>query len=141
MSKGEEITGLFETIVELFAVTVLLDDTERDCELIEFTHASLVNNRLLRPDNIVCREILVVWFEENRNRIRDTLASEKAEEYKKSLLLEIEGDDVRKRVLGSIFVIAACDDNLDHVAREFIHLAMTLWNMDMPTGKELERVS
>ncbi|WP_416878680.1 hypothetical protein [Litorimonas sp.] len=141
MSKGEEINGLFETIVELFAVTVLLDDTERDCELIEFTHASLVNNRLLRPDNIVCREILVVWFEENRKRIRDTLASEKAEEYKKSLLLEIEGDDVRKRVLGSIFVIAACDDNLDSVSCEFIRLAMTLWNMDMPTGKELEPVS
>ena len=141
MSNGDEISGLFETIVELFAVTVLLDDAERDCEFIEFTHASLVNNRLLRPDNIVCRETLLVWFQENRERIQDTLASERAEEYKEKLLSKIEAENVRKRVLGSIYVIAACDDNLDSVSCEFIRLAMTLWNMDMPTGKDLEPVS
>ena len=141
MSEGSEITGLFETIVEIFAVAVLLDDTERDCELIEFTHASLVNNRFLRPDDIVCREILVVWFENNRGKIRKSLTSENAEGYKKDLLLKIEGEALQKRVLGSVYVIAACDGKLGDVESEFIDLALRLWGIDMPNGADLDPVT
>lgn len=141
MSKGNEISGLFETIIELFAVTVLLDDQQRDQELIEFTHASLVNNQYLRPDEIVCRERIVLWFEENQDRIKRRLGNSDSEAYLSSLLKKVEDEELQKRVLSSIFVIAVCDDQLDDIECDFIKLALETWGIDHPDGKDLELVA
>eukprot|EP00919_Chromeraceae_sp_WS-2016_P042249 GHVR01100500.1.p1 GENE.GHVR01100500.1~~GHVR01100500.1.p1 ORF type:complete len:142 (-),score=2.34 GHVR01100500.1:263-688(-) len=135
------VDDLFETILELFAVTVLLNETGIDCELIEFAHAGVTTNQYLRPDTIFSRDCILEWFYANRDRIKATLKSDHSGTYKASLLNKIEGCDLQRRVISSIFVISVCDFYMDAVGTDFINLVLKTWEGGPPNKEELNAVA
>lgn len=133
--------SLYSSVVEILAVTVLLDMKQRDRELIEFTHAGVVHNQYLRPEKIVTRTQLLNWFHTNADEIKDKLTAKDALAYKTKLLSRITDAELQKRVLASIFTIAVCDYDLHDEESYFIKVALDVWNTVMPTANCLEAVA
>lgn len=132
---------LYLSILEILAVTVLIDQEERDTELIEFTHAGVVINQYLFPDTIVSRECLLRWYEQNKQRIEASLSGSDAHKYKLAVLSAIKGSAVQKKVLSSMFVIAVCDYEFHDEESDFIKIALKIWQTTMPNAQDLDKVA
>ena len=141
MSEFPDSQQLFEYVATIFAVTVLLDDRERDPELIEFVHACMVHNHRLRPGVILSRQHLLKWFDANKEAIRARLHADDAEAYKTDLLSRIFDEDLQRGVLSSIFAISVADYELHDEETDFISRALAVWHTTMPTPEEVDAVA
>lgn len=128
-----EVRGdIFEVILDILAITVLLDQKERDQELLEFCHFAQRHNRDLRPDQILSRTKLQHWFMGRREALIAELQSDKSDRYKISLLDQVETQDLQKRVIASIFAIAICDYDFHAAEMQFIQLSLSRWQLSLP---------
>jgi hypothetical protein len=132
---------LYLSILEILAVTVLIDQEERDSELIEFTHAGVVINQYLFPDTIVSRDCLLNWYKENKSRIETSLLASDADDYKISVLSAVKDKAAQKKTLSSMFIIAVCDYELHDEESDFIKKAVSVWQTTMPNAQDLDKVA
>lgn len=132
---------LFDAVATVFAATVLLDERQRDVELVEFTHACVVHSRALRPQHILCREQVRSWFDTHSAEIAARLLDDEDGSYRTQILQRIEGDDLRRSVLSSVFAISVSDYELHDEETAFIGRALRLWGVDLPSPKDIEAVA
>ena len=140
MSEFQDGDALFQTVATIFAITVLLDERERDPELIEFTHACMVHNHKIRPGTILPRQTLQAWFKQRKSDLSATLSGPDAQDFKIELLSRISAPELQRSVLSSIFTISVADYELHDEETEFIQTALSVWNAEMPRVEELAAV-
>ncbi len=140
MTQFEDSDALFQTVATIFAVTVLLDNRERDTELIEFCHACMVHNHKIRPGTILPRQKLSAWFTQNKRDISASLSGPDSKAYKSELLSRISVPELQRSVLSSIFIISVADYELHDEESEFIQRALSIWDTKMPRAEELAAV-
>ncbi len=132
---------IYSAVVEILAVTVLLDMKERDIELIEFTHAGIIHTQFIHAEKIVTRDHLLSWFAANKEEIKRNLTAENSLTYKTELLKRIEDSELQRRVLASIFTISVCDYDLHDEEQDFIKIALDIWKQPMPSPDCLDAVA
>ena len=140
MSEFQDGDALFQTVATIFATTVLLDERERDPELIEFTHACMVHNHKIRPGTILPRQTLQAWFKQRKSDLSATLSGPDAQDFKIELLSRISAPELQRSVLSSIFTISVADYELHDEETEFIQTALSVWNAELPRVEELAAV-
>ena len=141
MTKFLDSDALYSVIIDILAVTVLIDKREKDRELIEFTHAAMLHNHHLRPGKMISRRMLDDWFNHRKADITASLAKDKDNSYKTELLAHIRDKELQRRLLSSIFTIAICDYELHDEECDFIKTALKVWQTKMPTREDLEAVA
>ena len=141
MSDAQPVDALFESVATIFAMTVLADHRTRDEELIEFTHASMLHNQLLRPNTILTRRRLLQWFETNKDEIDASMHGDAAEDYKRRILSSVTDEVLQRSVLSSIFTISVCDYELHDEESDFIATALKVWDTSMPRPHEVDLVA
>jgi len=141
MAKFLDIDGLYSVVTDILAITVLIDQREKDRELIEFTHAAMTHNHHLRPGKIVSRKMLADWFHARKGVLKEQLKTDSDDSYKKALLAKIKDKDLQRRLLTSIFSIAICDYELHDEESNFIRTALKVWKTEMPGVNELDYVA
>lgn len=141
MAKFLDSDTLFGVIIDILAVTVLIDNRQKDRELIEFTHAAMLHNHHLRPGKMISRRMLVDWFNQRKADISASLSRDDDNSFKTDLLSHIRDKELQKRLLSSIFTIAICDYELHDEESNFIKTALKVWKTDMPTAADLEAVA
>ncbi|WP_409433505.1 hypothetical protein ACJ3XI_03075 [Litorimonas sp. RW-G-Af-16] len=140
MTKFLDSDGIYEAVRDIFAVTVLLDKRERDREMIEYTHATMLHNHKLRPNKILSRHKILDEFEARKDYLAKAIASDHEDSYKVALLGRIKDEKLQRSVLSSIFTISVCDYELHDEESDFIRKALSIWKTDMPTSSELDAV-
>ena len=141
MSTFDDSDSLFNAIATIFAVTVLLDQRERDIELVEFTHACMVQNHRIRPSKIISRQQILAWFAHHRETILGRLSADEDDRYKLGLLGRIHDPELQRSVLSSIFTISVADYELHDEESAFINQALRVWKTQMPTPVEIDAVA
>ena len=141
MAKFLDIDDLYAVVTDILAVTVLIDERVKDRELIEFTHAAMTHNHHLRPGKIVSRKMLNDWFHARKGVLRDALAKDQDDSFKKALLANITDKDLQRRLLTSIFSISICDYELRDEESNFIRNALAVWKTEMPNIADLDHVA
>ncbi len=141
MSGTQPVDALFESVATIFAMTVLADHRVRDEELIEFTHAAMIHNQLLRPKTILTRRRLLQWFETHKDEIDASMHGDAGDDYKRRILSYITDQALQRSVLSSIFTISVCDYELHDEERDFIATALKVWNASMPRPDEVDLVA
>lgn len=138
MTARLDTDELYRVLLEILAITVLIDKREKDKELIEFCHAAMLLNQQLRPGKIMSKQMLEDWFERHKGGIKQALANDADNRYKLKLLSHVTDKTLQRRLLSSIFTIAICDYELHDEESDFIKTALKLWDTDMPTSDEVE---
>ena len=123
-------------IARILAVTVLLDQRERDQEMIEFCHYVMTINQAI-CSTIIPRQRLLDWFDAHKEEFAIALASDTNGSFKATILEDIKEPDLRKTVLAAIFAISVSDYELRDEETEFIKLALGLWDSKMPTADDI----
>ena len=75
-----------EAIARILAVTILLDQRQREQEMVEFCHYLMKINQDLNPDNIIPRQKILTWFDNNKAEFADAIAADTDEAFKICLL-------------------------------------------------------
>ncbi|MGB6229060.1 MAG: TerB family tellurite resistance protein [Litorimonas sp.] len=132
--------ALFETVATLFAITVLVDEHEREPEMVEFVHACTVHNHRMRPSRIVTPGEWLSWFSTSRQTILDALDRE-GDTYKIAHLSRITEPELRRSLLSSMFTISTADHEFHASENALIKVALATWDARPPTSAELERVA
>jgi len=136
-----DANALFEIVAEILAVTVLIDERERDIELIEFTHMAMLHNHHLRPGKMMTREMFLDWFHAHKGNISKNLKMDSDNSYKIDLLEKITDKDLQRRMLSSMFSIAVCDYELHDEECQFIKSALKIWKTGMPTSQDINVIA
>ena len=132
---------LYNVVLKILAVTVLIDQRERDRELVEFTHAAMLHNHHLRPGVMLSRKMIIDWFNTNKAELTKNLKADKDNSFKSNLLARIKDVALQRRLLSSIFTIAVADYELHDEESNFIKSSLAIWKTHMPTPSELEAVA
>lgn len=132
--------AIYVNVLKILAVTVLIDQREKDRELIEFTHAAMLHNQKLRPNVMLSRRMTMDWFHNEKAGLIERLKSDKDDSYKSELLSRIKDAELQRRLLSSVFSIAVCDYELHDEESDFIKQALKVWKTHMPTAEEVEAV-
>lgn len=132
---------LYGVILDILAVTVLIDRRTKDRELIEFCHTAMLHNQHLRPGHILSRRMIGEWFERHKDDIIQSLADDDDNSYKIQLLSQVKDKELQRRLLSSIFAIAICDYELHDEESDFIKTALKVWKADLPTPAEVDVIS
>lgn len=140
MANRNDPETLYDTIATIFAVSVLLNETKHDRELIEFSHACCSHNRMIRPQKINPRETIVEWFHAHAPEIRNKLKDPLCEVYKIGLLRQVGEPTLHLTILSSIFAICIADGTTCSAEDDFIKTAEAVWGITVPTSDELEAV-
>lgn len=125
-----------EAVAHILAVTVLLDQRERDQEMVEFCHYVMTINQAI-CSKIIPRENILNWFDAHKAGFAKALASDADNSYKTEVLEKITDLDLRKKVLTAIFAISVSDHELHDKETDFIKLALCLWDSKMPTADDI----
>lgn len=141
MTTQLDTDELYRVLLNILAVTVLIDKRERDKELIEFCHAAMLLNQQLRPGKIMSKQMLEEWFERHKGDIKQELENDADNSYKIKLLSLVTDKTLQRRLLSSIFTIAICDYELHDEESDFIKTALKIWDTDMPPPEEIETAS
>jgi len=141
MAKFLDIDELYTVVTEILAITVLIDRRVKDRELIEFTHAAMMHNHHLRPGKILSRRMLTDWFHQRESELKEALAKDDNDNYKRALLANITDKDLQRRLLTSIFSISICDYELRDEESNFIRTALNVWKTEMPHVTDLDYVA
>ena len=129
-----------ETIATVLAISVLIDDIEKDQELVEFTHGMMTINQRIRPETIFPRTKILDWFHKNKIDIAQNIANDTDDSWKSGLLEQIDDQSLQCVVLSAMFSISVCDYQLDQEECDFINLALQLWKREMPEAQTVEMV-
>jgi len=132
---------LFNVIIDILAVSVLIDNRTKDRELIEFVHAATLHNQHLRPNKMLSRRMMLEKFNNRKAYIMAALENDKDDSFKLDLLSHVTDKALQRSVLGSIFTIAICDYELHDEECNFIKSALKVWNTHMLTPADLEAVA
>lgn len=141
MAKFLNSDELYGVIIDILAVTVLIDEREKDRELIEFAHAAMLHNHHLRPGKLLSRRMICEWFERRKPELKVSLANDIDNSFKTELLSNVKDSELQRRLLSSIFTIAICDYELHDEESGFIKTALKIWKTEMPSAKDLEAVA
>lgn len=129
------------SVANILAVTVLLDQKQRDLEMVEFCHSIMTINQRLRPGVILPRQKILAWFETHKAVIAKSLAEDSDDSYKKSLLNEIKDPALRRQTLAAIFSISICDYELRDEEADFIKIALDIWKTGLPNVDDVELIA
>ena len=132
---------LYNVVLEILAVTVLIDHRERDRELVEFTHAAMLHNHHLRPGVMLSRKMINEWFNAHKIELTKNLKADKDNSFKSNLLIQVRDIALQRRLLSSIFTIAVADYELHDEESNFIKSSLAIWKTHMPTPAEIEAVA
>ena len=132
--------GAIATISTLLSIAVLIDNRQKDQELIEFVHGITTINQHIRPEVIMPRNTILKWYEDEKENIIEKLQSSDAKAWKISLLQKIEDDKLKQMILSAIYSISICDYKLDDEECRFLKLATEIWGLKLPEMGELERL-
>lgn len=130
-----------EAVARILAVTVLLDQRQRDREMIEFCHYVMTINQDICAAAILPRETILNWFEAHKTEFSAALASDTDGSFKRKILDQVICPELHKQVLTAVFAICICDYELHDEEAEFIKLALQLWKSDMPTPGDMSRMA
>lgn len=130
-----------EAIARILAVTVLLDNRQRDREMIEFCHYVATLNHELCDVAILPRQTILNWFEAHKAEFTEALAADVDGVYKTEILEPIKDPVLRKQVLTAVFAICICDYEFRDEEADFIKTALELWKSDMPTISDVSRMA
>ena len=70
--------GAIVTISTLLSIAVLIDNRQKDQELIEFVHGITTINQHIRPEVIMPRNTILKWYEDEKENIIEKLQSSDA---------------------------------------------------------------
>ena len=141
MTESLGSDALFDVVIDILAVTVLIDNRVKDRELVEFVHVSTLHNHDLRPEKILSRRMLLRLFDARTGRLMTALANDEDGSFKQNLLSKIKDKALQRSLLSSIFTIATCDYELHDEENDFIRSALKVWNTHMPVHSEIEAVA
>jgi len=121
-----------DLVLDVLAATVLLDQKERDQELVEFVYFGQEYGRLLRPDDILTPQQLRNWFSARKGDLAVNLAKDTDGAFKSGLLDAITDSGLRRKTLSAIYAIAICDHDFHPEEMQFVKLALEKWNLPLP---------
>ncbi len=130
-----------ESVARILAVTILLDQRQRDREMIEFCHYIMMINKELNPDAILPREKILDWFETHKLEFAAALKADTDGSFKTDIISAITEPSLRKKVLTAIFAVSISDYEFHALEMEFIKTALNLWKSDMPTMKDVSEMA
>lgn len=130
-----------EAVARILAVTVLLDQRQRDREMIEFCHYVMTINQDICAAAILPRQSILNWFEGNKAAFSAALAADSDGSFKREILEPIVCPELHKQILTAVFAICICDYEFRDEEAEFIKLALELWKADMPTPSDMSHMA
>lgn len=130
-----------QDVAEVLAVTVLLDQKERDVEMIEFCNAVTTINQRIRPGVILTRKTILNWYRSHKDKIAASLANDTDDSYKIGVLEKITTPVLRRKVIAAIFAICVCDYEFMDEETDFILTAMKIWKTDIPNSEEVDLIA
>ena len=130
-----------EAIARILAVTILLDQRQREQEMVEFCHYLMKINQDLNPDNIMPRPKILTWFKNNKVEFADAIAGDTDGSFKIEVLKPITDPELRKKVLTAVFAVSISDHEFHAEEMEFIKIALETWKSDMPTLKDVSKIA
>jgi len=137
MSVNIQYPELFETILNILAIAVLVDQKERDKELVEFYHCAALLNQKLHPDNILARGDVQAWYRSRKSFLNSMLRSENSHKFQRDMLTKIGDVGLQRAVLIAIFAISVADHELADMEKEFLQLALDVWKNPLPNSAEI----
>lgn len=135
-----ENKDMLRAVGTILATSVLIDERLRDIEMVEFSHSIMTINRYIQPDVILPREDILKWFDDNAAGVSENILKDKNNVWKTEILSKIIDPELRSMVLAAMFSISVCDYELDDEECEFLRLAVSLWKVELPRFKEIERM-
>lgn len=133
-------THLMEVVAKILAISVLIDQEQREAEMIEFMNAVTHINHDIRPEVILSNKKIRQWFEDNKASISESLASDDSQKFKSDLLEQITDTKLRRTLLASIFSVSVCDYELHDEECEFLKLATHIWGTGPLNGADLDLI-